>query len=633
MKFFGRSPLRRKLMAMEMLAVVCALLLACAGFIASDLYQLRTTKVRDLQTLAEITGVDSTAALTFSDREAATELLSAFRVKPSIEAACIYDQNGEPFATYISDARHGLKPPARAPSSPTVTFLRVMVVEPIELHGRRVGTVYISANINAVLAQIRTYVELSVAILGVAIIAAFILSLRLQRSIADPIVKLSRVVSLVSRQKDYSIRAPMIPAQDEVGNLISGFNEMLGEIERRDAGLEQEVVARTEQVKRILDTAGEGIFELAADGKTKFINPSAALMLGHPAAQLVGVRLHDLLHANDGLARLEECSVCSSVLDPSLRVGSDAFLRRDGSSMPVEYTASTVFRGPGVRDGVVVTFRDISERLAIERMKSEFVSTVSHELRTPLTSIRGALGLLAAGLLGDIAPKARRMLDIAINNTDRLVRLINDILDLERMESGRVELHRKLIDGHALLMQTTDVMQAMADRAGVTLIVEPRHEMIWADPDRIVQLLTNLVSNAIKFSPRGTSVTMSAIAAEQQLVLRVADRGRGIPVDKLDMIFERFKQVDASDSRDKGGTGLGLAICRSIAAAHGGRIWAESREGAGSVFNVSIPLPAAASGAVDAPFTPNGVSFDEFEEEAVRLLNMVTTDTEVEGAA
>ncbi|HJW96227.1 MAG TPA: ATP-binding protein [Thermoanaerobaculia bacterium] len=290
---------------------------------------------------------------------------------------------------------------------------------------------------------------------------------------------------------------------------------------------------------------------------------------------------------------LETCLVCSSVLDPSLRINTGSFTRRDGSAMPVEFTSSTIFREDGVREGVVVTFRDITERLAVEKMKSEFVSTVSHELRTPLTSIRGALGLLAAGLLGNIAPKARRMLDIAINNTDRLVRLINDILDLERMESGRVELHRKLTDANELMRQASDVMQAMADRAGITLTVEPHHEMVWGDPDRIVQLLTNLLSNALKFSPPGSTVRLSASTEEQQIVFSVADRGRGIPADKIDMIFERFKQVDASDSRDKGGTGLGLAICRSIAVAHAGRIWVDSREGEGSVFQMAIPLPAA----------------------------------------
>jgi CheY-like chemotaxis protein len=204
------------------------------------------------------------------------------------------------------------------------------------------------------------------------------------------------------------------------------------------------------------------------------------------------------------------------------------------------------------------------------------------------------------------------------------VRLINDILDLERMDSGRVDLHPKLIDANDLMRQTVDTMQPMADRAGIRLVVEPRYEMVWADADRIVQLLTNLVSNAIKFAPPESSVTLSASSRGQQLVFSVADQGRGIPADKLDMIFERFKQVDASDSRDKGGTGLGLAICRSIAVAHGGRIWAESREGKGSTFRCAIPLPAAAAmaeeRAADAPPAERTVLLCEEQGESMAMV-------------
>lgn len=607
---FIDMPIRRKLLSVEMLTVGCALLLACAGFITSDLFLLRTTNVRDLQTLAEITALDSAAALTFADHDAATQLLHAFRVKRTVESARIYDEHGNPFATYLADGNEAFRPPAHLPAKLTVDLTRLEVARPIELDGRRIGTVYIAGNLDSVRAQISSYLKLSAVILMAALIIAFVISFRLQRTISEPIVRLSRVVEIVSRKKDYSIRAPMITGQDEIGNLISGFNAMLGEIQQRDEelsrhrrGLESEVAVRTAQVKRILDTAGEGIFELDADGRATFVNPSAARMLGWPATTLAGTRMHELLHAADAGA-LEACNVCSSRLPAPLRMKSASFNRREGKPMPVEYTSSTIFGENGTPEGVVVTFRDITERLAVDRMKSEFVSTVSHELRTPLTSIRGALGLLAAGLLGNIEPKARRMLDIAINNTDRLVRLINDILDLERLDSGRVELHRKLIDANELMLQTVDVMQTMADRAEIQLVVEPCHEAIWGDPDRLVQVLTNLVSNAIKFSPSGGIVTLSAVAAYPQFIFRVADQGRGVPADKLGAIFERFKQVDASDSRDKGGTGLGLAICRSIALAHGGRIWAESREGNGSLFQFTIPLQKAATGPVPVVAEP-----------------------------
>ena len=244
--------------------------------------------------------------------------------------------------------------------------------------------------------------------------------------------------------------------------------------------------------------------------------------------------------------------------------------------------------------GAVVTFNDITERRAVERMKNEFISEVSHELRTPLTSIRGSLGLLAGGMLGPLPEQGRHMLDIAVSNTDRLVRLLNDILDIERMESGTITLERRDCNAADLTTQATDVMQKMADEAGVTLSTTAQTAQLYADPDRILQTLTNLLSNAIKFSPRGGTVWLRAERRGYELRFQVEDQGRGMPADKLESIFERFQQVDASDSREKGGTGLGLPICRSIVQQHGGKIWAEGAEGQGSTF--SFTLPTAAEG-------------------------------------
>ncbi|MGH9580809.1 MAG: response regulator, partial [Terriglobales bacterium] len=222
----------------------------------------------------------------------------------------------------------------------------------------------------------------------------------------------------------------------------------------------------------------------------------------------------------------------------------------------------------------------------------------------PLTSIRGALGLLTSGLVGALPEKGQRMLEIAVNNTDRLVRLINDILDLERMQSGKVAMQRQLRDADALLTQAIDEMQGMAEKAGVALVVTPRQPLrLWVDPDRIVQTLTNLLSNAIKFSPVGGTVWVGATRQGEEAVVTVRDQGRGIPADKVERVFERFQQVDASDARAKGGTGLGLTICRSIVQQHGGRIWVESRLGEGSTFSFTVPLWQEAE---SAPTVPDG---------------------------
>jgi signal transduction histidine kinase/CheY-like chemotaxis protein len=232
---------------------------------------------------------------------------------------------------------------------------------------------------------------------------------------------------------------------------------------------------------------------------------------------------------------------------------------------------------------------DIAEYRRMERLKDEFVSVVSHELRTPLTSIRGALGLVAGGAMGELPGGAKRMVDIAAQNADRLVRLVNDILDIERMESGRVSMELRRCSVEDLLERALVEMKPMADAAGVELSKQVSEAVAIADPDRIVQTATNLLSNAIKFSNAGGQVRIQTQSVDGKVRVAISDEGRGIPPEHQARIFDRFQQVDASDARDKGGTGLGLAICKSIVERHGGRIWVESEPGRGSTFFFTLP--------------------------------------------
>ena len=245
-----------------------------------------------------------------------------------------------------------------------------------------------------------------------------------------------------------------------------------------------------------------------------------------------------------------------------------------------------------VAASVFLIFRDLTRRRELDRMKSEFVAVVSHELRTPLTSIHGSLGLLASGALAGSTEQGKRMLEIAVSNTDRLIRLINDVLDVEKLESGAIQIHPEPCNSGELIRNAWEVMRSMAHKHEVTLRVIGSSATIFADPDRMVQCLTNLISNAIKFSEPSGVVTIRTAPETHHLQFEVSDQGRGIPLDKQDSIFERFHQVETSDSQKKGGTGLGLAICRSIVLQHGGKIWVESQVGRGSTFFFTIPFAA-----------------------------------------
>jgi PAS domain S-box-containing protein len=360
----------------------------------------------------------------------------------------------------------------------------------------------------------------------------------------------------------------------------------------------------TRQSDSILESVGDGIYGIDLEGKVTVINPAAAQMLGYKPQELLGKVFHDIIHHTypDGTPYPgEDCPVRRTLINrDTIRVANEVFWRKDGTSFPVEYVARPQIEQnkdsgrEGKAVGVVVAFTDTTERRALDRMKDEFVSTVSHELRTPLTSLRAALGLIAGGALQNRPDKLQHMLEIAIGNTDRLVRLVNDILDLERIGSGQAELHYTMCSVDDLLRRAAGLQQTAATKSNIAISFNAAGVSVWADPDRVLQTLTNLISNAIKFSAPGSSIALSARNLDEtEAEIEVRDHGRGIPEDKLEQIFERFQQVDASDSRAMGGTGLGLAICRSIVQQHGGRIWATSTLGEGATFHFTLPTRPA----------------------------------------
>jgi PAS domain S-box-containing protein len=387
---------------------------------------------------------------------------------------------------------------------------------------------------------------------------------------------------------------------ERTAELSKANTELLREIGERERALQERKQARaslqrlSHQNALILNSAGEGIYGLNCQGRTTFVNPAAARMLGYEVEELTDQLMHIIVNHSkpDGTSYLlEESPIYATLQNGAVQYISDEiFWRRDESSFPVEYV-STPIREKGKIVGAVVIFKDITERQIVEKMKDEFVSVVSHELRTPLTSIRTTLGLLARGLLNAQPAKSQRMLEIAFSNTNRLVRLINDILDIERIKFGEVAMEKQTCNAADLMIQAVDVMRAMAEKAEVNLCVTPVAFPLWADPDRIIQTLTNLLSNAIKFSPQDAKIWLTATVQDNQIMFRVKDQGRGIPEDMLETIFDRFQQIDASNSRYQGGTGLGLAICRSIVQQHGGQIWAESTLNEGSCFYFTLSIP------------------------------------------
>ena len=380
--------------------------------------------------------------------------------------------------------------------------------------------------------------------------------------------------------------------------------------------LEQRVVERTRSLRQVtrqsdllVNSVGDGIYGVDRYGLITFVNPAAAAALGYESLELIGHDAHGTFHAPSAPGvpyPSSSCYIAEAIRDGVMtNAEEDSYLRADGLVIPVEVTA-TPLTDDGVTLGAVVVFRDVTQRREVDRLKSEFVSMVSHELRTPLTAIRGSLGLLAGGAVGTLTPSAARMVDIALVSSERLTRLINEILDLERMEAGGLPMEVGKHAARDLVETALAQASVLAQEAGVRLRVIHTEGEVRADADRVVQTLLNLMGNAIKFSDPGQEVTIQSARRGSFVEFEVSDSGRGIPEDKLDAVFARFQQVDSSDAREKGGSGLGLAISRSIVERLGGRIWAGNNPEGGAVFRFTLPVwTGPATGGLRPGATPH----------------------------
>ncbi|MDD3448734.1 MAG: response regulator, partial [Gammaproteobacteria bacterium] len=370
--------------------------------------------------------------------------------------------------------------------------------------------------------------------------------------------------------------------------LRTARDELERRVEERTASL-KESAARTQA---IVDNAVEGIITIDEEGLVESFNPAAERIFGYSAGEVLGRSVSMLMpepyhtgHAGYIRRYLEtgERRV--------MGVGREAEGRRkDGTVFPLEIAVSEVpFPDRHLFTGIV---RDISERKKMDRMKSEFISTVSHELRTPLTSIRGSLGLVIGGVSGDLPEQARGLIEIANKNSERLSRLINDILDAEKIESGRMAFDIRPVALLPIIEQVIEANQAYATQYGVHIVLESAEEglSVLADPDRLSQVFTNLLSNAAKFSPQGGAVNVAVAENAGEVRIAITDAGAGIPEEFRPHVFEKFSQADASDTRRSGGTGLGLSIAKAIVERLGGRIDFESVPGAGTTFTVDLPL-------------------------------------------
>lgn len=369
--------------------------------------------------------------------------------------------------------------------------------------------------------------------------------------------------------------------------------------------IEQQMHAANAQRQAILDAANFTIISTGVDGVIQTFNLGAENMLGYSSKEVVGKVTPAVIHDVDEVVK--RAKTLSAEMGQTIEPGFEVFVakarlgipdekewtyvRKDGSSFPVLLSVTALHDEQGNLSGFLGVGRDISDWKKLDRIKREFVSVVSHELRTPLTAIQGVLGLIHGGAAGAIPEKLDNLLEIASRNSDRLMTLINDILDIERIQTGKLQFNLQPLQAAPVVQRMLEINDALAKQKNIRLLSESLDAslLIHVDVDRLEQVIANLLSNAIKFSPPGSCVRISVMESGPFIRIRVSDEGPGIPEPFHDRVFDRFVQVDSSDQRGELGAGLGLTITKALVERMHGNISLDSCEGGGATFNIDFP--------------------------------------------
>lgn len=443
-----------------------------------------------------------------------------------------------------------------------------------------VGTLYIRSDLEKQYQEISNIAVIFVTATLLAIAIAIVVSVLIAHSITQPIGEMQEQALRIARG-DYSHKVE-INAKDELGQLAESFNQLAERIEETQEAME----AERNRLDSVLTHMTDGVVATDRRGKVITINEMALSLLSLKQEDAIGQSILTLFQLDEeySLRSLLENTKEMLIEWPSpVPHFQDLILRVD---------FSMIRRESGFISGLVAVLHDVTEQEKTEQERRDFVSNVSHELRTPLTSMRSYLEALEDGAWKDpeIAP---HFLQVTLEETDRMIRMINDLLNLSKMDSGNAQMQMELVNFNNLVnfvLDRFDMMVTSQDK-DYQIKREFTKRDLWLeiDTDRLIQVIDNIMNNAIKYSPDGGTITVRLIETHNHIILSITDEGMGIPRKDLNKIFDRFYRVDKARARQQGGTGLGLAISREVLKAHGGSIWVESRENQGSTFYVSLP--------------------------------------------
>lgn len=441
-----------------------------------------------------------------------------------------------------------------------------------------IGGLYVKSDIESRYKEVSSTAVIFFTASGIAMAISLGVAFLVSRTITKPISEMQQQAQKIA-QGDYSGEVAVY-GQDELGQLAQTFNELSIRVEESQETLESE----RHRLDGVLSHMTDGVIATDRRGKVIIINEKAMLLLGITEEKSVGRSILELLGIE------EEFTLRELLEGQSEKMLTIDNLKDEQTVLQADF--AMIRRESGFISGLVCVLHDVTEQEKNERERREFVSNVSHELRTPLTSMRSYLEALADGAWEDpkIAPK---FLNVSIVEADRMIKMINDLLNLSRMDSQRSPLELELVNLNELVNYVVERFEMMikSENRNYTITKEFTQRTIWLDldPDKIIQVLDNLMNNALKYSPDGGNITCRLLETHNNVIISISDEGMGIPKKDVKRVFERFFRVDKARSRAMGGSGLGLAISKEVIADHGGTIWAESVEEKGSTFFVSLP--------------------------------------------
>ena len=462
------------------------------------------------------------------------------------------------------------------------THSRVLInVHPIQsMTGDTVlGALYVKSDIEDQYQQIKNiaviFVTASLLAVGISMVVAILIA----HSITQPIGEMREQALRIARG-DYS-RKVTVHGKDELGQLAVTFNQLAEQIEETQDAMESE----RNRLNSVLSHMSDGVVATDRRGKVITINDMALSLLGISKEAAIGQNILNLLD-------IEKDYTLRKILESTEELLIERKESKYGDTMIIRVEFSMIRRESGFISGLVAVLHDVTEQEQNERDRREFVSNVSHELRTPLTSMRSYIETLSEGAWQD-QEMAPRFLKITLDETDRMIRMINDLLDLSRMDNDNLKLNIEMVNFNELVnfvLDRFDVIIANSEKKyRIVREFTQRPLFVEVDTDRMIQVIDNIMNNAIKYSPDGGKITVRLMETHNNVILSITDQGLGIPKKDISRIFERFYRVDKARARKQGGTGLGLAISKEVVKALGGTIWATSIENYGSTFYISLP--------------------------------------------